>query len=49
MLIDGVLCFVLCRSLLQRGSVSLVPGGIAEMFLWQEHKEAIKVIRVIGV
>jgi hypothetical protein len=23
--------------------VSLVPGGIAEMFLWEEHREVIKV------
>lgn len=32
-----------CRALLQRGSVSLVPGGIAEMFLWEANREAIKV------
>lgn len=32
-----------CRALLKRGSVSLVPGGIAEMFLWEANREAIKV------
>eukprot|EP00879_Flechtneria_rotunda_P000818 GHRR01000942.1.p1 GENE.GHRR01000942.1~~GHRR01000942.1.p1 ORF type:complete len:378 (+),score=36.87 GHRR01000942.1:444-1577(+) len=31
------------RHLLSQGSVSLVPGGIAEMFLWEEHREIIKV------
>lgn len=31
------------RKLLQQGSVSLVPGGIAEMFLWEEGREVIKV------
>ncbi|KAF8056113.1 DGAT2D [Scenedesmus sp. PABB004] len=31
------------RELLGRGSVSLVPGGIAEMFLWEEGREVIKV------
>lgn len=38
----AALCCV-CRSLLKRGSVSLVPGGIAEMFLWEQDREAIKV------
>lgn len=23
--------------------MSLVPGGIAEMFLWEEHREVIKI------
>lgn len=32
------------RSLLKRGSVSLVPGGIAEMFLWEQDREAIKIL-----
>lgn len=32
------------RALLQRGSVSLVPGGIAEMFLWEQDREAIKIM-----
>ncbi len=30
------------RWLLARGSVSLVPGGIAEMFLWEAGREVIK-------
>jgi hypothetical protein len=33
------------RSLLRRGSVNLVPGGIAEMFLWDARREVIKVRR----
>eukprot|EP00878_Enallax_costatus_P016076 GHUV01016857.1.p1 GENE.GHUV01016857.1~~GHUV01016857.1.p1 ORF type:complete len:299 (+),score=36.27 GHUV01016857.1:955-1851(+) len=32
------------RTLLGMGSVSLVPGGIAEMFLWEEHREVIKIL-----
>jgi hypothetical protein len=36
---------LLCRSLLKKGSVSLVPGGIAEMFLWEQDRESIKVCR----
>jgi hypothetical protein len=36
------------RELLTRGSVSLVPGGIAEMFLWEQNREAIKVRMMVS-
>jgi 2-acylglycerol O-acyltransferase 2 len=37
-------CALLLLLLLPQGSVSLVPGGIAEMFLWEEDREVIKVL-----
>lgn len=34
----------LVPALTLQGSVSLVPGGIAEMFLWEENREVIKIL-----
>lgn len=46
--VPAVMFWCAYRELLTRGSVSLVPGGIAEMFLWEQNREAIKVRMMVS-